>query len=59
LRRHQNREENPYPQLRKFPFTWEHDAHLSYKRAMSMQHAFGGTPEFQDKYARLLFRDRP
>jgi acyl-CoA dehydrogenase len=36
-------------------FTWEHDAHLYYKRAMSMQHAFGGTPEFQDEYARLLF----
>ena len=39
-------------------FSWEHDAHLYYKRAMSMQHAFGGTPEFQEEYARLLFEDR-
>jgi len=36
-------------------FTWEHDAHLYYKRAMSMQHTCGGTPEFQEEYARLLF----
>jgi len=36
-------------------FTWEHDAHLFYKRIMSMQHAFGGTAEHQEEYARLLF----
>jgi len=36
-------------------FTWEHDAHLYYKRALSMQHCLGGTPELQEEYARLLF----
>jgi acyl-CoA dehydrogenase len=35
-------------------FTFEHDAHLYYKRVMSMRHAFGGTPEFQEEYARLV-----
>ncbi len=39
-------------------FTWEHDAHLYYKRAMSMQHAFGGTPESEIEFAKLLLERR-
>jgi acyl-CoA dehydrogenase len=35
-------------------FSWEHDAHLYYKRAMAMQHAFGGGLEQRAEYARLL-----
>jgi alkylation response protein AidB-like acyl-CoA dehydrogenase len=35
-------------------FTWEHDAHLYYKRTLSLQHAFGGGADFEEEYARLL-----
>jgi alkylation response protein AidB-like acyl-CoA dehydrogenase len=35
-------------------FTWEHDAHLYLKRAMSMQHSYGESREHLAEYARLL-----
>jgi alkylation response protein AidB-like acyl-CoA dehydrogenase len=35
-------------------FTWEHDAHLYYKRAMSMKHAYGDTRDLREEYARLI-----
>jgi alkylation response protein AidB-like acyl-CoA dehydrogenase len=35
-------------------FTWEHDAHLYYKRTLSLQQAFGGGADFEEEYARLL-----
>jgi alkylation response protein AidB-like acyl-CoA dehydrogenase len=37
-------------------FTWEHDAQLYYKRALSLAQAFGGTADFQEEYAQLLLR---
>ncbi|MBI2168666.1 MAG: acyl-CoA dehydrogenase family protein [Actinobacteria bacterium] len=35
-------------------FTWEHDAHLFYKRLLSLQHAFGGTTDHLEELAHLL-----
>src|SRR4029450_3363681 len=35
-------------------FTWGHDAHLYYKRTLSLQQAFGGAAEHEEEYARLL-----
>jgi 3-oxochol-4-en-24-oyl-CoA dehydrogenase len=41
-------------------FTWEHDAHLYYKRAIHLQQAFGDGAEHRAEYARLLLDgDRP
>jgi acyl-CoA dehydrogenase len=40
-------------------FTWEHDVHLYYRRALALQHAFGGTAEHLDAYARLLLPAAP
>ena len=34
-------------------FTWEHDAHLFYKRTLSMSLAFGGASEHRRAYADL------
>ena len=39
-------------------FTWEHDAHLYYKRLLTMGHALGGSPEHLEELARLVL-DRP
>jgi alkylation response protein AidB-like acyl-CoA dehydrogenase len=36
-------------------FTWEHDAHLYYKRTLSMRQSYGLAVEHREKYARLLF----
>ena len=35
-------------------FTWEHDAHLFYKRLMTMQAAYGGTAEHLEALAALV-----
>ncbi|MCX7619335.1 MAG: acyl-CoA/acyl-ACP dehydrogenase [Acidimicrobiales bacterium] len=35
-------------------FTWDHDAHLYYKRFLTLQHAFGGTREHLEELARLV-----
>jgi len=35
-------------------FTWEHDAHLFYKRLLTLQHVLGGTPEHLEELARLV-----
>jgi alkylation response protein AidB-like acyl-CoA dehydrogenase len=35
-------------------FTWEHDAHLFYKRTLSMRQSYGGAAEHRESYARLL-----
>ncbi len=34
-------------------FTWEHDAHLFYKRLLTLQQAFGGTTRHLEELARL------
>jgi alkylation response protein AidB-like acyl-CoA dehydrogenase len=36
-------------------FTWEHDAHLYYKRTLSMRLSYGLPEEHREKYARLRF----
>jgi alkylation response protein AidB-like acyl-CoA dehydrogenase len=36
-------------------FTWEHDAHLYYKRTLSMRQSYGLPAEHREIYARLLF----
>lgn len=38
-------------------FTWEHDAHLYYKRTLSLRHAWGGPTEMRAAYASLLLDD--
>ena len=38
-------------------FTWEHDAHLYYKNAISQQALFGGPGEQLDRLAALLAED--
>ena len=35
-------------------FTWEHDAHLYYKRLLTLQHAYGGTTEQLEELAALV-----
>jgi len=35
-------------------FTWEHDAHLFHKRAISLRHAWGGPARHREAYAALL-----
>jgi len=35
-------------------FTWEHDAHLYYKRLMTLQEAYGGATEHLEELARLV-----
>ncbi len=35
-------------------FTWEHDAHLYYKRLLSLEHVHGGTGEHLDELAALV-----
>jgi alkylation response protein AidB-like acyl-CoA dehydrogenase len=39
-------------------FTWEHDAHLFYKRALSMRQSYGGASEHRRRYAAILLRGR-
>jgi alkylation response protein AidB-like acyl-CoA dehydrogenase len=40
-------------------FTWEHDAHLYYKNAISQQSLFGGPGEQLDRLGTMLTRARP
>jgi alkylation response protein AidB-like acyl-CoA dehydrogenase len=35
-------------------FTWDHDAHLYYKRLLTLQHALGGTVEHLEELARIV-----
>jgi alkylation response protein AidB-like acyl-CoA dehydrogenase len=35
-------------------FTWDHDAHLFYKRLLTLQHAYGGTAEHLEELARIV-----
>ncbi len=39
-------------------FTWDHDAHLYYKRLLTMAHALGGSAEHLEELARLVV-DQP
>jgi alkylation response protein AidB-like acyl-CoA dehydrogenase len=35
-------------------YTWEHDAHLFYKRLLTLQHTLGGTREHLEELARIV-----
>ena len=35
-------------------YTWEHDIHLFYKRLLTLQQAYGGTPDHLDELAELV-----
>jgi alkylation response protein AidB-like acyl-CoA dehydrogenase len=39
-------------------FTWEHDAHLFFKRTLSMSLSYGGAAEHRAAYASFLLQDR-
>jgi alkylation response protein AidB-like acyl-CoA dehydrogenase len=36
-------------------YTWEHDAHLFYKRLLTLQHTLGGTREHLEELAKIVF----
>jgi alkylation response protein AidB-like acyl-CoA dehydrogenase len=40
-------------------FTWEHDAHLYYKRAWSMRASVGAAADLKEEFARLMLEAQP